>query len=456
MRFDFSDIRLKNKAFDAKSMAFLEPRTRDFFATVLELAALETGDRRAREHWQALQLRNLLAHATQRSAFWRSRIGARKANDVKLSSISILHRRDVAKQVEEEGALILPGDGMSVIKHATSGSSGVPIRFFVSEVNGRYNIFRSITQYFIEGRDLRHNRTRFKVMDRQPKNGFVVEKSNSWLGPIGESVKCGTNKDIQFLRPDMTLLRKELQADSIGYLAAGAKTAELLLQNFEIAFLKRAGLVMWIPLAEAVDSTLREQFVAGGIDVRATYSSEEVGPIGHECEIFPGHYHVASSNVIVELAPDGKEKLDADTIGRVLVTHLHSYATPFIRYDIGDLATLKDSCPCGHDSPTLCNVFGRTKGLIKRPDGSLTVFFVRGGELKKIADFDEYRIRQVSLQKIVVEIGGRETLSPDEIAGFVKFVNERTGGGFDVEVCAVKDIAWGENVKRLGFHNELL
>jgi len=154
---------------------------------------------------------------------------------------------------------------------------------------------------------------------------------------------------------------------------------------------------MWIPLAEAFDVTLRKQFVAAGIGLRANYSSEEVGPIGYECETYPGHYHVASSNVLVELASDGKERLDADTVTRVLVTHLHSYATPFIRYDIGDLASLKDACPCGHDGPTLSNVFGRTKGLIKRPDGSLTVFFVRGGELKRIADFDEYRIRQVSL-----------------------------------------------------------
>jgi phenylacetate-CoA ligase len=254
----------------------------------------------------------------------------------------------------------------------------------------------------------------------------------------------------------MKLLRKELQSDLIGYLVASPKTIEVLLQHFNLDFFKRAGTVMWIPSAEAIDDRMRERFVSAGINVRANYSSAEVGPIGFECDVCPGFYHVATSNVIVEVAVEAQVELVTNKLGRVLVTHLHSYATPFIRYDVGDLATYHDRCPCGHDGPTLSSVYGRTKGLIKHSNGRLSVFFILGGELKSIANFEEYRIRQVSPQKIIVEIGGRETLSPGEIAGFVKFVNDRAGGDFEVEVRAVKEIAWGANVKRLGFHNELL
>ena len=454
MRFNLSDIQLRTKAFSENPMTFLAPQTRSVLSTIMEIAALETGDRRAREHWQAIQLRNLLTHAAQRSAFWRRRIGTAKAGDVKLSSIPSLVRSDVIKQVESEGCLLLPADRINVATHATSGSSGIPLNFFASEFNGYYQDIRYFAQYFIENRDLASNRTRFRVVTSQPKNGFVVERTK--LGPISESIDCGINKKIGFLRPDMKLLRKELLSDAIGYLVAAPKTIEILLQHFDLDFFKRAGTLMWIPFAEAIDDRLREQFVSAGISVRANYSSEEVGPIGFECETLPGFYHVASSNVIVEVAAEVQAELVADKLGRVLLTHLHSYATPFIRYDVGDLASYHDRCPCGHDGPTLSNVRGRTKGLIKHEDGRLSVFFIRGVELKSIANFDEYRIRQVSLQKIVVEIGGRETLSSEEIAGFVKFVNERAGGRFEVEVRAVQEIAWGQNVKRLGFHNELL
>jgi phenylacetate-coenzyme A ligase PaaK-like adenylate-forming protein len=454
MRFDLSGTQLRPKAFSGNPMTFLAPQTRNVLSTIMEITALETGDPEAREIWQAIQIQNLLTHAARRSAFWRQRIGTASVNNVQLSTVPSLTRGDVIKQVQNEGCLLRPADQMKVASHSTSGSSGIPLKFFVSEFNGFYQDSRYFAQYFIENRDLNQNRTRFKVETRQPANGFVVEKSK--LGPISEALNCGINKKIGFLRPDMRLLRKELQTDSIGYLVASPKTMEILLQDLDVDFFKGAGTLMWIPFAEATDDRLREQFVSVGINVRANYSSEEVGPIGFECDAYPGFYHVASSNVHVEVAAETQAEFFANKVGRVLITHLHSYATPFIRYDIGDLASYHERCPCGHNGPTLSNVYGRTKGLVKHPDGRLSVFFVRGSELKSIADFDEYRIRQVSLQKIIVEIGGRETLNAEEIAGFVKFVNERAGSGFEVEVKAVKEITWGKNVKRLGFHNELL
>ena len=140
----------------------------------------------------------------------------------------------------------------------------------------------------------------------------------------------------------------------------------------------------------------------------------------------------------------------------MLLTHLHSYATPFIRYRIGDLASLADRCPCGHDGPTLANVVGRSKGLLKHPSGRLTPFYVPGGEMMAIAAFDEYRIRQTAPSTLVVEIGGGGALSEAERAAFVELVTAQAGEGFEVVVRAVEQIDWGENAKRLGFHNELL
>jgi phenylacetate-coenzyme A ligase PaaK-like adenylate-forming protein len=178
--------------------------------------------------------------------------------------------------------------------------------------------------------------------------------------------------------------------------------------------------------------------------------------IGCECERHPGRYHVATSNVIVEVEAKDEILLGEARVGRALLTALHSYATPIIRYDVGDLATLEDRCPCGHDGPTLSNVVGRSKGLLKHPDGHLSPFFVWAHEMTAIAPFDEFRIRQTAPGKLVVEIGGRESLSAAETASFMGLIASRASDGFDVEVRAVAAIDWGESVKRLGFHNELL
>ena len=110
MRFDFSEVPLKNRAFSEKPMTFIDQEPKNFLAAVIDLVAIETGNRTARQHWQHKQLQNLLQHAAQRSAFWRKRIGTKKIKDINLSDLPILTRSDVVKQVETEGSL-LPPDG---------------------------------------------------------------------------------------------------------------------------------------------------------------------------------------------------------------------------------------------------------------------------------------------------------------------------------------------------------
>ena len=134
--------------------------------------------------------------------------------------------------------------------------------------------------------------------------------------------------------------------------------------------------------------------------------------IGSECPTCPEHYHVAGSNVIVEV---DKSELthEGRGLGRILITHLHSYATPLIRYDIGDLGVLSESCACGYKGPTLSRILGRSKNVIRRRDGSLAPFQPRASDLLKLGNFPEFRIRQTGDDQLVVEIGGCGTLAPE-------------------------------------------
>ncbi len=457
MRFDFSNFPFSGKAFSAKPMTFCEPDVTRYLSAIIELAALETGDRKARERWQSLQLRNLLAHATSRSPFWRRRIGVREGlGDARLSRLPILSRRELREQVETEGSLLKASDRIRVVDHSTSGSSGVPVRFFVSEMNSNYNVMRSIAQYFLEGRDLTLNRTRLTYSKTPQKRGFSVERTGSWLGALDPFVNGGASKTITARRPELKSLWRELSRDPIGYLAAGPEDIETLLQHVGPEEFKQAGTAVLVILGEQLDARTRIQFSEVGIPTRNNYSCEEVGPIGAECERHSGRYHVATSNVIVEVDPEDEIRVGEARVGKVLLTHLHSYATPFIRYDVGDVATLEDRCPCGHDGPTLSNVLGRSKCLLKHPDGHLSQIFVRSREMTAVASFDEFRIRQTAPAKLVVEIGGRESLTDEETAAFIRLMKSHAGDDFDVEVRAVAAIDWGAGVKRLGFHNELL
>ena len=58
--------------------------------------------------------------------------------------------------------------------------------------------------------------------------------------------------------------------------------------------------------------------------------------------------------------------------GRILVTNLHNYAMPFIRYDIGDVGALSDkACPCGRGLPLLAKLTGRTTDFIRTRSGGV-------------------------------------------------------------------------------------
>jgi len=438
-------------------MSILDPKPKAMLSALTEIALIETGNRSACEHWQQIQLRNLLDHATQRSAFWRARIGGRRLSDINLASLPILTRQDVRSQVASEGSLLRATDGLSIEAHATSGSSGVPVQFFVSEFNRNYNLMRGLAQYFLEGRDLSLNRTQIKTVAASVKDGIAVGKTESWIGSLASLFKSGKNKNIEYFTlgsEDCHKLVQELKKDDIGYLIAGPSTIDPISSSFDLSFLKAAKIAMWIPLGAKPDPKLIDEFANLSIPVRAPYSSEEVGIIGAECGRFAGYYHVASSNVVVEVV-DRRVELDGMNVGKVLVTHLHSYATPFIRYDLSDLACLRAKCPCGHDGATIYNLQGRASSVLKHRDGRLSGFFIRGKELQALADFTEYRVRQTAFDKIVIELGGRSELRTEEVAVITTFLKERAGPEFDIEVKACEEIDWGQSRKRPAFRCEV-
>lgn len=456
MRFDFSTLPLKNRAFSERPMTFIDQEAKGLLTAIIDLVAIETGHRAAREHWQRKQLQNLLQHAVRKSAFWRERIGSKEIKDISLSDLPVLTRSELVKQVETEGSLLPPGGPVGTKKLATSGSSGTPVQFFISDVNAQYNTVRSLAQYFIEGRDLTLNRTRFKAAPKRMAGGFSVEKTGAWLGPLSVLLKGGDTKDIPYIRPDRDLLFKELAKDPIGYLVVQPRLLEALFYDSDVSFLAENGTKMLIAREDEAEKGLRDKFAAAGIPVRAVYSCGEVGYIAAECKDCPGAYHVAQSNVIIEIDRHDTVVVGDNRLGRVLITQLHSYATPLVRYDLGDFAALSEVCACGHDGPALTNIYGGKKRLVKRADGSIAPFSVDAGTMLKIVKCDEFRIRQTGLNTIEIEIGGIDRLSADQMATLEKLYKEQMGDEFQIRINAVQNIDWGSDTKRLVFRSEVL
>jgi phenylacetate-CoA ligase len=456
MTIDLSRLPLKAAAFSSRPMTLCDPAFVNALAPSIDVVALETAPRVLREQWQARQLANLLGHAAARSAFWRKRIGGRSPAAIKLATLPILSRAELKGQVESEGSLLGPADKLRIQRHSTSGSSGTPVSFFITEATARYNELRSFAQYLLEGRDLTLNKTHLRTAASAGPGGFDTTREASWLGSLSPYLKGGSLRKITYVLPDVERLCKVLEREPLGHLVAGPKAMEMLLQARTPADLKRAGLAMFIPIGEATTPEMRQAFREQDVPVRAYYSTEEVGTIGVECTQVPDAYHVCESGLIVEVSEADAVMVDGQRLGHVLITALHSYATVFIRYDVGDLASLAPRCACGHDGPTLSNVRGRSKAYITHANGAVSPFHLQAAVLRAVCAFDEFRIRQTAQEHIVAEIGRNQPLSEAEIQGFRNVIAVQTGPKFNIEVRWMNQIDWGGAVKRSGFRNELV
>ena len=283
-------------------MTILDPEPRALLSAITEIVLIETGSRSACEHWQQIQLRNLINHVTQRSAFWRARIGGRKASDIDLASLPILTRQDCAHRSPRK--VHCCGQRMGFRPKLMPHRGRRESRSISLFPNCNYNSFRNLAQFFLEGLDLSLNRTRVTNASTLVKDGISVEKEESWIGAMASLIKSGKNKNVEYFtlsREDGHKLVQELKKDDVGYLVGSPRIIAAISSSFDLNFLKAAKTSMWIPKGENVDPKLIEAFADLAIPVRANYSSEEVGMIGAECSKFSGYYHVATSNVIVEV-----------------------------------------------------------------------------------------------------------------------------------------------------------
>jgi phenylacetate-CoA ligase len=121
---------------------------------------------------------------------------------------------------------------------------------------------------------------------------------------------------------------------------------------------------------EMVHPSTRDEVASTfGVAIVDCYSSSEVGYIALTCPI-SGQYHVMSESVIAEVLDDQGHACAPGQIGRVVLTDLHNFATPLVRYDIGDYAEVDEPCRCGRGLPTWRRILGRQRNMVVKPDGS--------------------------------------------------------------------------------------
>lgn len=98
------------------------------------------------------------------------------------------------------------------------------------------------------------------------------------------------------------------------------------------------------------------------------YSSEEFGIIANQCAEYQ-QYHINTESLLLEIVDDNDNPVKKGEIGRILLTSLINYATPLIRYEIGDYAEMGEACQCGMTLPVIKKIHGRKRNRLRLPNG---------------------------------------------------------------------------------------
>ena len=323
------------------------------------------------EGLQLASLRALLEHAGRNIPYWRElfqriRFEPRSVRSLAdLQMLPILTREIIQERFED---LIDPARGPTNIRKGTSGTTGVPLKFEYCNESEAWRQATRLRGYGWAGYRQGLPTFHYWGSGAQVPHGFVARKIRLDRALRREIYVDAVKQDEASLREAARLLGRMKPHTIIAYTQALASFARWACER---------GLRNWpdtrvVCAAEPVLPADRVALEAAfGPNVFETYGSRETMLIAAECESHDG-LHISEENVLVEIVRDGRRVPDGES-GDVLVTDLHNYGMPFIRYANGDVAAISAGgpCACGRGLRKLARVEGRRVDMLRDANGEL-------------------------------------------------------------------------------------
>jgi phenylacetate-CoA ligase len=209
-------------------------------------------------------------------------------------------------------------------------------------------------------------------------------------------------------------------------------------------------------IGETLSPHIREQALAElSVEVIDIYSSQEVGVIAIQCPQ-SGLYHTMAESLIVEVLNEEGSACNIGETGRVVITDIQNFATPLVRYDIGDYAEVGEICPCGRGLPTLRRILGRQRNMVIHPNGKKYWPLVGFHYYRDIAPIRQYQLIQRSVEQIEVRLVVDVPMNANQQAKLTEVICHALGYPFHLHFVYFPDqIPSGPNGKFEEFTSEI-
>jgi phenylacetate-CoA ligase len=138
-----------------------------------------------------------------------------------------------------------------------------------------------------------------------------------------------------------------------------------------------------------------------------------------------------------------------------VVSSLQNYATPLLRYELGDYAQVGASCACGRGLPTLQRVMGRQRNLLRLPDGS-SVFPGGWREFSQLAPIRQFQLVRTAPDRLEINLVTARPLEEAEGDAMRRYLCEKFRYDFTIVIHYLDLIERGANGKLEEFRSEVL
>ena len=366
----------------------------------------EKGGGLAREHLSAL-----LEYAGKHVPYYARLLSEASGRADAFENIPILTKQRISKNFDD-----LKSDRLDRHKwylNSSGGSTGRPQSFVQNKVFQQWSLAAQ-TYYYRQFLKMDYPQVPKIVLWGSERDLFnwsesLKPKLSNWLTQTTflNSFKITPEKMLEYIHVINTKKPEFVKgyASSLYELAATARDNNIPLHRPRLVYSSAE------TLAPFMREVIEEVFQCKVYDF---YGSREVGAIAGECR--SGKMHIFEFNNIVEVVDADGKAAETGQEGRLIITTLHNYSMPLIRYDIGDTAVAGAPCDCGSELPTLERVTGRVSDHFLTSTGDI----VHGEYFTHLFYFrdwvEEFQVLQTEVDRIEVYYVSTKDADNDDVA----------------------------------------
>jgi phenylacetate-CoA ligase len=397
------------------------------------------------ERLQAMQLQQFVQvfrHAVTTVPFYRERFAQRAAAGIaswdQYRELPVSTRRGIQSAGAGMHSAAPPAAHGPVVKTESSGSTGSPLVTLGTAWTQLMWHALLLRDHLWQQRDLggKLAAIRSKTADMRVPN---------W-GPATAAFTTGPSA-VRSLSADLDGQVRWLAAEDPDYFISYATNVQMLAERSRELGVRLPRLKQVRTYGEMLRPECRAVVrEAWGVEVVDSYSSEELGYIALQCPDCE-HYHVQSENLIVEVLDEAGAPCGPGDIGQVVVSTLHNFAMPLLRYASGDYAEIGEPCRCGRGLPVLRRIAGRQRNMLLRPDGVRHWPSFPSEAWREIAPVAQIQLVQDAADHVTARVVAPREIAAEEQARFIAALQDCLGWPFRITLTRVDAIARGAGGK---------